>query len=333
MKSEKTILIDSRWAGNTGIGRLYQEVINYAPSALSYEYVESKMGLGNLLTPLMLGEEIKKSNADVFYSPSFMPPAFSKIPFIFTVHDLMHLFYYSKLHKIYYEQIIARLAKKAQKIITVSHFSKNQLVDILGIPDALIKVIYNGVDGHFLENNEEYESDHPYFLYVGNRRKNKNIPAMLTAFANAKIPNEFMFYLSGNPDSELEPLINSLGIQKRVRFLGFIEEQDLPKLYKGAHATLFASLMEGFGLPVIESMASGTPVLTSSTSSLPEIAGGAALCVDPTEVSAIQTGIEKLVNDEVFYVECVLKGLERAREFSWEKTAKETWDTILSKSF
>ncbi|WP_192347099.1 glycosyltransferase family 1 protein [Algoriphagus sp. Y33] len=332
MKSKKTILIDSRWVGNTGIGRLYQEVIKYAPSTLSCEYVGNKMGLGNLLTPLMLGEEIKKSNADVFYSPSFMPPAFSKIPFIFTVHDLMHLFYYSKLHKIYYEQIIARLAKKAQKIITVSHFSKSQLVDILGIPDGLIKVIYNGVDGHFLENNEEYESDRPYFLYVGNRRKNKNLTAMLTAFSNARISDEFMFYLSGNPDSELDALINSLGIQKRVQFLGFIEEQDLPKLYKGAHATLFASLMEGFGLPVIESMASGTPVLTSCTSSLPEIAGGAALCVDPTEVSAIQTGIEKLVDDEVFYVECILKGLERAREFSWEKTAKETWDTILSKN-
>ncbi|SFB49251.1 glycosyltransferase family 4 protein [Algoriphagus aquimarinus] len=330
MKSRKNVLIDSRWAGNTGIGRLYQEVMNYAPFDATCEYVESKMGLGNLLTPLMLGEEIKKSNADVFYSPSFMPPAFSKTPFIFTVHDLMHLFYYSKLHKIYYEQVIARLAPKAKKIITVSHFSKKQLVDLLGIPEELIKVIYNGVDGHFLENEEEYESIRPYFLYVGNRRKNKNVPAMLTAFAKARIPNDFMFYLSGNADAELEALIGSLGIQKRVRFLGFIEEADLPKLYKGAHATLFASLMEGFGLPVIESMASGTPVLTSNTSSLPEIAGGAALCVDPTEISAIQAGIEKLVDDEDFYVECTIKGLERAREFSWKKTAAETWETILS---
>jgi len=330
MNTHKKILIDSRWAGNTGIGRLYQEVMKYAPSEASCEYIESKMGLGSLLTPLMLGEEIKKSNVDVFYSPSFMPPAFSKTPFIFTVHDLMHLFYYSKLHKIYYEQVIARLSQKAKKIITVSHFSKNQLVDILGIPGELIKVIYNGVDSHFLENEEKYQSARPYFLYVGNRRKNKNVPAMLTAFARARIPNDFMFFLSGNSDAALDIVIRSLGIQKRVRFLGFIEEEDLPKLYKGAHATLFASLMEGFGLPVIESMASGTPVLTSTTSSLPEIAGRAALCVDPTEISAIQAGIEKLVDDETFYAECILKGLERAREFSWEKTAAETWETILS---
>ena len=329
MNQHKNILIDSRWAGNTGIGRLYQEVMKYAPSEASCEFVHNKMGLGSLLSPLMLGEEIKKSNAEVFYSPSFMPPAFSKIPFIFTVHDLMHLFYYSKLHKIYYEQVIARLAPKAKKIITVSHFSKSQLVNILGIPEELIKVIYNGVDSHFLQNKAEYESIRPYFLYVGNRRRNKNVPAMLTAFAKSKIPNDFMFFLSGDTDPEMETLILSLGIQKRVRFLGFIEEEDLPKLYKGAHATLFASLMEGFGLPILESMASGTPVLTSNTSSLPEVAGGAALCVDPTDISAMASGIEKLVNEEEFYVDCMVKGLARAQEFSWEKTAAETWETIL----
>lgn len=153
---------------------------------------------------------------------------------------------------------------------------------------------------------------------------------MLTAFAKAKIPNDFMFFLSGNPDAELDALISHLDIQKRVRFLGFIEEVDLPKLYKGAHATMFVSLMEGFGLPIIESMASGTPVLTSTTSSLPEIAGEAALCVDPTNILAIQTGIERLVDDGSFYLECTLKGFGRAQEFSWQKTASKTWEVILS---
>lgn len=329
MSGEKKILIDSRWAGNTGIGRLYQEVMNYAPDHVNLEFVESKMGLGNMLSPLMLGEEIKRSKADTFYSPSFMPPAFSKIPFVFTVHDLMHLFYYSSLHKIYYRQVIARLAKNAKKIITVSHFSKQQLVELLGIPAHLIRVIYNGVDEHFLENEEEYESNRPYFLYVGNRRKNKNLPAMLQAFAQARIAHDFAFYLSGDPTPELESLINSLGIKKRVKFLGFVEEKDLPKLYKGAHATMFVSLMEGFGLPLLESMASGTPVLTSDSSSLPEIAAGAALCVDAKEVSAIQAGIEKLVNDPDFYIQCIAKGIDRAQEFSWENTAQETWETIL----
>jgi len=329
MNRQKKILIDSRWAGNTGIGRLYQEVMDRAPAQLHCEFVTSKMGLGNLLSPLMLGEEIKNHKPDVFYSPSFMPPAFSKIPFVFTVHDLMHLFYYSAMHKIYYEQIIARLARSAKKIITVSHFSKQQLIELLNIPADLIRVIYNGVDEHFLQNEEEHEMGRPYFLYVGNRRKNKNLPAMLTAFAQAKIPEDFILCISGEIDAELNQLINELKIGKRVKFLGFIAEKDLPKIYKGAHATLFVSLMEGFGLPIIESMASGTPVLTSSSSCLPEIAGDAALCVNPSNISAIQAGIEKLVNDEVFYVQCVMRGLERALEFPWDKTAQETWDTLL----
>ena len=330
MKVERKILIDRRWAGNTGIGKLYHEVMLRMPNGVTCEYVPNKMSLGNVLSPLILGEEIKKSNGEVFYSPSFMPPAFSKVPFVFTIHDLMHLFYYSQLHKIYYRQIIGRLALKAKKIITVSQFSKAQLIELMDIPQELIQVIYNGVDGRFLQNEEEYESERPYFLYVGNRRKNKNLPAMLKAFAMAKIPQEFMFFLSGDQDQELENLIQHLGIKKRVRFLGFIEEENLPKLYKGAHATLFASLMEGFGLPAIESMASGTPVLTSSSSSLQEIAGGAALCVDPLEVSAIQAGIEQLVNDQQIYLDCVVKGLERSKEFTWEKTASATWQTILN---
>jgi glycosyltransferase involved in cell wall biosynthesis len=329
MNRQKKILIDSRWAGNTGIGRLYQEVMDRAPAQLHFEFITSKMGLGNLLSPLMLGEEIKNHKPDVFYSPSFMPPAFSKTPFVFTVHDLMHLFYYSAIHKIYYEQIIARLARSAKKIITVSHFSKQQLVELLNIPADLIRVIYNGVDDHFLQNEKEHDMGRPYFLYVGNRRKNKNLPAMLTAFAQAKIPEDFIFCISGEIDAELNQLINQLKIGKKVKFLGFIAERDLPKIYKGAHATLFVSLMEGFGLPIIESMASGTPVLTSSSSCLPEIAGDAALCVNPSNISAIQAGIEKLVNDEAFYVQCVMTGLERALEFPWEKTAQETWDTLL----
>ncbi len=330
MKAERKILIDGRWAGNTGIGKLYHEVILRAPEEVSCEYVPNKMSLGNVLSPLMLGAEIKKSTGEVFYSPSFMPPAFSKVPFVFTIHDLMHLFYYSQLHKIYYQQIIGRLARKARKIITVSEFSKAQLIELLGIPEELIRVIYNGVDDQFLLNEQKHQWERPYFLYVGNRRKNKNIPAMLKAFALARIPNDFMLFLSGDSDKEIEVQIQLLGIGKRVRFLGFIEEENLPKLYKGAHATLFVSLMEGFGLPVIESMASGIPVLTSSGGALEEIAGGAALCVDPLEISAIQAGIEQLVDEQETYLECVVKGLERSRQFRWEDTALDTWETILS---
>lgn len=326
----KSVLIDNRWEGDTGIGRLCKEVIKYTPPEVNSTFVSSKMGLGNLFSPLMLSNEIRKAKPEVFYSPSFMPPVAFSTPYIFTVHDLMHLFYYSKMHRVYYQQVIARLAKKARKIITVSEFSKQQLVELLGIKSDLIRVIYNGVDPSFALNTEQHEMGRPYLLYVGNRRKNKNLAAMLVAFAQAKIPKDFVFLLTGNPNPELIVLLSKLRITSRVRFLGFVKESELPKLYKGAYATMFVSLMEGFGLPLIESMASGTPVLTSSESSLPEIAGDAALCVNPYEVGAITEGINRLYSDQDLYHDLREKGFRRAAEFSWQTTAKETWETILS---
>jgi glycosyltransferase involved in cell wall biosynthesis len=326
----KNVLIDNRWAGDTGIGRLCKEVMKHTPAEVNSTFVASKMGLGNLFSPLMLSNEIRKAKPDIFYSPSFMPPVAFSTPYIFTVHDLMHLFYYTKMHRTYYQQVIARLAKKAKKIITVSEFSKQQLVEILGIKSDLIRVIYNGVDPSFALNKEQYEMGRPYLLYVGNRRKNKNLAAMLVAFAQADIPKDFVFLLTGNPNPELIVLLSKLRISSRVRFLGFVKEAELPKLYKGAYATMFVSLMEGFGLPVIESMASGTPVLTSSESSLPEIAADAALCVSPYEVEAITHGINRLVSDNELYKELKEKGLRRAQDFSWLTTAEDTWDTILS---
>lgn len=326
----KNVLIDNRWEGDTGIGRLCREIIKHTPAEVNSTFVTSKMGLGNLFSPLMLGNEIRKARPEIFYSPSFMPPVAFSTPYIFTIHDLMHLFYYSKMHRMYYQQVIARLAKKAQKIITVSEFSKQQLVELLNIKSELIRVIYNGVDPSFALNSEKHDMGPPYLLYVGNRRKNKNLAAMLVAFAQAKIPKDFVFLLTGNPNPELIVLLSKLRITSRVRFLGFVKESELPKLYKGAYATMFVSLMEGFGLPVIESMASGTPVLTSSESALPEIADGAALCVNPYNVEAITDGINRLVSEKELYNALVEKGLRRAQDFSWQVTAKQTWDTILS---
>jgi glycosyltransferase involved in cell wall biosynthesis len=325
----KKVLIDSSWDGDTGIGRLYREVMARKPDSVQGIPLTPSKYPASLLAPFHLSQQIKESDADVFYSPTFIPPLYSKMPFVFTIHDLMHLFYYSRMHKEYYRWVIGPLAKKAKRIITVSESSRSLLVEKLGIPANLIRVIYNGVGENFLQNQREYQMDRPYLLYVGNRRNYKNIPAMLEAFSMADIPEDFVFALSGKPDAELDTLIRSLGVEDRVRFLGMIPEEDLPAVYKGAHATMFVSKMEGFGLPVVESMASGTPVLTSSESSLPEVAGGAAVCVSPNDVKAIQQGIELLIKDENTYLGCVEKGMARAQDFSWENTAAQTWDTIL----
>ncbi|GAA4780047.1 glycosyltransferase family 1 protein [Olivibacter ginsenosidimutans] len=323
------VLIDSRWQGNTGIGRLYQEVMDRKPPEVLDKHIESNVSLGSIFSPWMLAKSIRAADADVFYSPSFMPPLYANIPFVITIHDLMHLFYYSTFHRLYYKRVIAPLAKRAKKIITVSHFSKQQLISLLGIDEQRITVIYNGVDDSFRFNKMAYSLNRPYVLYVGNRRKNKNVPAMLTAFAQAKIPQDVVFALTGQPDEALVQQAKQLGIQERIKFLGFISEEELPKLYKGALATLYVSLMEGFGLPILESMASGTPVLTANTSSLPEIAGTAALCVNPLSVPDITQGITRLVLDPELRQQYIAAGERRVLDFQWEQTAIQTWKTII----
>jgi glycosyltransferase involved in cell wall biosynthesis len=323
------IYIDGRWDGNTGIGRVYREVISRKPNNIEISILKSDLKLGHPLSPIYLRNKIKVSSGDVFYSPSFMPPIKSPIPFVITIHDLNHLYYYSKFHKFYLKYIIGYLASKAKKIITVSQFTKHEIVEKLKIDCNKVEVIYNGIDSSFTLNNESYLLERPYFLYIGNKRKYKNIIRMLRAFAHAEIPNEYMLAISGNTNPELDNEIKLLGIANRIKFLGTINNADLPKIYKGAYALLFVSLMEGFGLPILEAMASGTPVITSNISSLPEIAGNAALFVDPFAVRDISNAIERLVKDVDLSNTLIGLGYERSKKFNWNETAKQTWDIIL----
>ncbi|MDN3582815.1 glycosyltransferase family 4 protein [Mucilaginibacter flavus] len=323
------VLADGRWAGDTGIGRLYKEIIDRKPTSVQMQTLNLDLKLGHLLSPWYLGKKINESNAEIFYSPSFMPPWQSKIPFVITIHDLNHLYYYTLFHKIYLKHLIANLAGKSKKIITVSNYTKNEMVEVLKIDPNKIEVIYNGIDSSFASNKEIYSLNRPYFLYVGNRRKYKNILRMLQGFSKAKISKEYLFVLSGDIDDQLKKVIESLGLQNRVKFLGFIKEEQLPSIYKGAYALLFVSLMEGFGLPVIESMASGTPVITSNITSMPEIAGADALLVNPIEIDSIANAIEQLVNDKKLHHELSKTGRKRAQQFNWNITAKKTWDTIM----
>ncbi len=323
-------MVDSRWQGDTGIGRMYSEIMHGKPSGIQLESLNDNFPLGSFWSPVRLAKAIsKKPDCRLFYSPSFMPPLWSRIPYIITIHDLMHLFYYSYAHRLYYKSLIAPLARKAATVITVSRFSKGQLMDLLNVREDRIQVIYNGVDQRFFSGAEQHSLEgRPYFLYVGNRRPNKNLPNMLRAFAASGVPEDFLFALSGSPDAEVLALCNTLGITERIRFLGFIEEERLPALYRGAWATCYVSLMEGFGLPLLESMAVGTPVITSDTSSLPEVAGGAALTVNPESTEAIASAMRQMVDDPILRDKLIASGIQRAGMFSWENTRRETWKTI-----
>ena len=178
-----------------------------------------------------------------------------------------------------------------------------------------------GISDNLTPTGLKYFSGYPYLLYVGNHKPHKNLPRLLQAFAEAKIDPEIRLILTGQPDANLTEIIRKNKIQERIVFCGALSETQLAEYYRGASGVLFPSLYEGFGLPVAEAMACGIPTLTSNVTSLPEVAGDAALLIDPYEVDAIAHGIEQIANDAILRQQLIRNGLERVKLFSWDKTA------------
>ena len=327
----KTILYDDRWNGKTGIGRYSEEISSYSRKyGVNLIGLNSHLSLSNPFSPIILAKLIKNHRIDKFWSPSFMPPAYSSVPFVFTIHDLIHMHFHTNLHTIYYKKIIQPLAKRAESIMTVSQYSKDELCDTLNLPKEIVKVAYLGISDIYTVTGVKYLTGAPYFLYIGNRRRHKNIFRILQAFSILcqSIP-DILFVMSGEMDRNLAKFLADLRIKDRVKFLGHIKENDLPSIYRGALATVFPSLYEGFGLPIIESMACGTPVITSNITSMPEVAGNAALLVNPYDVTEIHAAYERILKDSSYSDRIRILGLERSKAFSWEKTSDIVWKSIL----
>lgn len=324
------IAVDYSWLGPTGIGRMAAEVLSRRPAAVEVIGIRKDMKNAGILTPFSLSSNIKKSGADKFWSPGFIPPAMSpEVPNSITIHDLTHLHYFKLHHRIYYNVVIKPLLRNVDVIFTVSDHAKLEIQEWAGIsPEKVIRV-YNGVDPVFSNNERIIDINRPYILYVGNRRVNKNVPGLMRAFAASGLAKQgYMLALTGSRDAAVAELEAELGIEGDVHYFGFVSEADLPAVYRGAHMTAFVSLYEGFGLPIIESMACGTPTLTSSVSCMPEVAGGAALLANPDDISAVSEGLKVLCEDSDLRQRLQTAGKQRANEFSWDKTALEYWDVL-----
>lgn len=244
------------------------------------------------------------------------------------MHDLIPRRFYSPAHRWYYDLILRPLLRRANAVIAVSEFTRTEVLAWSGIEPGRVKAIHNGVSAGFSCTVEPHRAGFEYLFYIGNRRPYKNVPRMLRGFAAASISRDVKFIVSGNPDREIEGLCKTLDLHDRVRFVGHIPEELLPGYYKGALATVYVSLREGFGLPVVESMAVGTPVLCSNAGALPEIAGGAALYVDSASIRAIAYGMERIVTDPATRAHCSSAGLRNAARFSWERCAQEHLETF-----
>jgi glycosyltransferase involved in cell wall biosynthesis len=291
----------------------------------------------------MEGKEKLLGDADVIHSTAYIVPELLKAKLVVTIHDLSFLMF-PDLHtedniKLLMQNLIY-INSRPNKIICDSEQTKKDLVRFFHVPEEKIKVIYLGVDHIFSDPVSEEKKDiilarHDliglnYILSVASIEPRKNFERIIKVFGeiikNEKYGDLYLICAGGAgwKNESIHKLVQEKGLEDKVRFLGYVEEGDLPSIYNGAKFFMYPSLYEGFGLPVLEAMASKVPVLTSDVSSLPEVAGDAALMVDPYSEKEIYDASIRLLEDESLRKELQVSGAERSNLFTWENTAFQT---------
>ena len=358
------VAIDARKLHDFGIGTYIRNLLRQlARIDHDTEYVllcqESDLGVGTQLGPnfrtvlepspnYSLREQIhvpwllRRERPDVYHAPHYVLPAGVTARSVVTIHDCIHLMFPQYLpNRAAYAYARASMwaaARRSDCILTVSEASKRDILHFFNVSPDKIVVVPNAIDEHFWVTpaeedvarvRERYQLDHRFVLYVGNIKPHKNLVRLIEAFAELRTGDleDVKLLIIGDEISKLPALrraVHRHKLHKHVRFLGYVNDETLAILYRLAALFVFPSLYEGFGLPPLEAMASGTPVVTSSISSLPEVAGDAAVLVDPYYVESIVDGMRKVLENPARAEEMRLKGLARAREFSWERSVQKT---------
>ncbi|MDQ2752030.1 MAG: glycosyltransferase family 4 protein [Bacteroidota bacterium] len=282
--------------------------------------------------------------ADVLHCTASTAPLKVKQPLILTLHDVIFLeqsyvkaSWYQRLGNTYRSTIIPAIAKKAEHIITVSEYQKNAISERLSIPKEKMSVIYNGVDDRFftLYNEtqitatlEKYGIEPGYIFFMANSDPRKNTIGVLNAYAMlvSRYPASPRLVIKGLRKEQLQHLLQRAGLlslQSHIDLVGYVEHEDLPSLYQGSSMLWFPSFKEGFGLPIIEAMACGVPVITSHTSCMPEIGGDAVLYINPNYPQTITHATTQILEDTAIARQLSQRGRERARLFTWDNAAKK----------
>ena len=299
---------------------------------------------GSFHTHMHLPFLLRKHGVDILHMPWFYAPAVVPSRLVLTVHDLTDVLAppvgataLVQAGRLYFAR---RALARADRILAVSHSSKRELSRVFGVPEEKIEVVYNALDERFLREPMPTDADRvlerhavtdPFVLYAGNIKPQKNLPRLIEAFAVAKAdlrdhPQYAGLKLlligdSAEEHSDLRRAVLRSRVQGEVRFLGFVPHSVLRVFYSRAEAFLFPSLYEGFGLPPLEAMACGTPVVSSRVSSLSEVVGDAAAIINPENVFDIARGIRETLLDLDFRGGLIRKGFEQMRRFSWADTA------------
>jgi glycosyltransferase involved in cell wall biosynthesis len=284
---------------------------------------------------------LRRERPDVFHAPHYVLPPAVRCRSVVTIHDCIHLMFPQYLpNRAAYAYARASMwaaARRSDRILTVSEASKRDILHFFNVQPEKIVVVYNAIDEHFSATpseeqvariRERYQLDHKFVLYVGNIKPHKNLVRLIEAFSQLRrTHDDLKLLIIGDEISKLPALrraVHRNKLHKFVRFLGYLKDDTLTVLYRLASVFVFPSLYEGFGLPPLEAMASGTPVVTSNVSSLPEVTGDAAVLVDPYDIDSIGDGMRRILDDPRLAEELRAKGLKRAREFSWERSVEKT---------
>lgn len=287
----------------------------------------------------------KKEKIDLLHCTGNTTPYFSHVPVVQTLHDIIFMdpiprkdSLYQQLGNLYRRNLVPESARRSSAIITVSNHEKDRIVSRLGIDEKKIEVIYNGIDEvrfHICENPEmvshirhQYKLPPEFILFLGNTAARKNSQGVLEAYLmyRSKAERPLPLVTPGLTQNFIQQTLKKFNAHyDPEKFItpGYIPDDFLPCLYSMSKLFLFPSLSEGFGMPIVEAMACGTPVITSKISSMPEVAGGAAMLVDPLSAPAIADALLKILSSDVYRLEKIQMGLLNTKRFSWTKSAEK----------
>lgn len=292
----------------------------------------------------VIPKALKRTHADLFYSPDGYLSLRTSVPQVGVLHDLNFIHRPGDLPFLtrhYYRYFFRKFAEKAERIITVSEHSKQDIISNYQVPGKRIDVVYNGAQEIYrpLSNEvreavrQEITGGKPYFVFIGSIHPRKNVDRLLAAFDifRAQHGREFKLLIVGSPmfrTGEVKNRLKQMQYREDVHFTGRLEPEALHRVLGSATALAFVSLFEGFGIPVVEALYCDVPVLTSKAASLPEVAGDAALLVDPLDVNAIAGGMKKLAEEPGLRKTLIEKGRVQRKKFSWDQTAEGVWDSL-----
>ena len=287
-----------------------------------------------LWTQFQLPQICRQLQADLIYSPIPEAPLYSQARSVVMCHDLIPLRFPRSTSPLtnYFRYVVPQVLNQAEHIICNSQATAKDLVDYYGIKVNKITPILLGYDRtNFYPRATTDDSEAPYFLYLGRPDPYKNLSGLISAFA--ALPNrDYHLAIAGSADprftSQLQQQAEELGIARRVKWLDYLSYQELPVVISNAVALVFPTLWEGFGLPVLEAMACGTPVIASNLASLPEIAGQAAILLDPYNTDAITSAMNELITDRELRSQLSRLGLQQVQNFSWTKTGAATKEVL-----